>query len=60
ALIVFIRSLGNVPVRINAFHAQGVYGEAASWHSATPADIEPLALALENEQITVIRPALYL
>jgi pyruvate-formate lyase-activating enzyme len=23
ALIVFIRSLGNVPVRINAFHAQG-------------------------------------
>lgn len=60
ALIAFIRSLGNIPVRINAFHAQGVYGEAASWRSATPADIEPLALALENEQITVIRPALYL
>jgi pyruvate-formate lyase-activating enzyme len=52
--------LGNVPVRINAFHAHGVYGEAARWRSATPEDIEPLAQALERQQITVIRPALYL
>ena len=59
-LTTFILGLGNVPVRINAFHAHGVYGEAASWRSATPDDIEPLALALEKQHITVIRPALYL
>ena len=35
-LSAFIRQLGNIPVRINAFHAHGVYGEAASWRSATP------------------------
>ncbi|MBD3716997.1 hypothetical protein IE994_09375 [Enterobacter hormaechei] len=33
-------------MRINAFHAHGVYGEAARWRSATPEDIEPLAQAL--------------
>lgn len=60
ALTAFIHALGNVPVRINAFHAHGVYGEAASWRSATPEDIEPLARALEQQQIVVIRPALYL
>lgn len=60
ALCDFILSLGNVPVRLNAFHAHGVYGEAASWRSATPDDIEPLAQALEKRQIAVIRPALYL
>ncbi|MDU4274429.1 MAG: YjjW family glycine radical enzyme activase, partial [Enterobacter asburiae] len=38
----------------------GVYGEAASWRSATPEDVEPLARALEKQKITVIRPALYL
>ena len=59
-LTAFIHTLGNVPVRINAFHIHGVYGEAARWRSATPEDIEPLALALEQQQITVIRPALYL
>lgn len=59
-LTTFIRGLGNVPVRINAFHAHGVYGEAASWRSAKPEDIEPLAQALEKQKITVIRPALYL
>jgi len=60
ALTAFIRSLGSVPVRINAFHAHGVYGEAALWRSATADDVEPLALALEKHRITVIRPALYL
>ena len=59
-LTAFIHGLGNVPVRINAFHAHGVYGEAASWRSATPEDVEPLARALEKQKITVIRPALYL
>ena len=59
-LTTFIHGLGNVPVRINAFHAHGVYGEAASWRSATPEDVEPLARALEKQKITVIRPALYL
>ena len=49
-LIAFILELGNVPVRINAFHAHGVYGEAASWRSATREDIEPLARALENRR----------
>ncbi|MCH0622751.1 YjjW family glycine radical enzyme activase, partial [Klebsiella pneumoniae] len=31
SLTAFIHALGNVPVRINAFHAHGVYGEAARW-----------------------------
>jgi len=60
SLTAFIHTLGNVPVRINAFHAHGAYGEAARWRSVTPEDIEPLAQALERQQITVIRPALYL
>lgn len=59
-LIKFIRQLGDVPVRINAFHAHGVYGEARHWRSATAEDVEPLAQLLEREQISVIRPALYL
>ena len=59
-LVNFIRRLGNVPVRINAFHAHGVYGEASRWRSATPEDVEPLAQMLESHRITVIRPALYL
>lgn len=40
SLTAFIHALGNVPVRINAFHAHGVYGEAARWRSAAPEDIE--------------------
>jgi YjjW family glycine radical enzyme activase len=60
SLIAFIHALGDVPVRINAFHAHGVYGEAASWRSATAEDVEPLARALEKQRIAVIRPALYL
>lgn len=60
ALAAFIHALGEIPVRINAFHAHGVYGEAKNWRSATPEDVEPLAQALEARAITVVRPALYL
>nr|WP_318383092.1 YjjW family glycine radical enzyme activase [uncultured Enterobacter sp.] len=57
----FIASLAGVPVRINAFHAHGVYGEAKSWRSATPEDVEPLAQALRERGVSrVILPALYL
>lgn len=59
-LVAFIHRLGDVPVRINAFHAHGVYGEARHWRSATAEDVEPLARVLERERIRVIRPALYL
>lgn len=59
-LVAFIRRLGDVPVRINAFHAHGVYGEARHWRSATAEDVEPLAGVLERERIRVIRPAFYL
>ncbi|QKN83396.1 YjjW family glycine radical enzyme activase [Scandinavium goeteborgense] len=57
----FIRSLGEVPVRLNAFHAHGVYGEAKTWRSARAGDIEPLAQALQDRGIQhIILPALYL
>ena len=57
----FIRALGEIPVRLNAFHAHGVYGEAKSWRSAGPEDVEPLAEALKQRGITnIILPALYL
>lgn len=57
----FIGELGDVPVRLNAFHAHGVYGEAKQWHSATAGDVEPLAQALEVRGVNrVILPALYL
>ncbi|MGK9172478.1 YjjW family glycine radical enzyme activase [Yokenella regensburgei] len=61
ALAAFIQTLGEVPVRLNAFHAHGVYGEAKQWRSAGAQDVEPLAQALETRGITnVILPALYL
>ncbi|MGY5958557.1 YjjW family glycine radical enzyme activase [Kosakonia sp. BK9b] len=61
ALAAFIGELGEVPVRLNAFHAHGVFGEAQNWRSATSEDIEPLAEALEERGVrTVLRPALYL
>ncbi|OLR19657.1 YjjW family glycine radical enzyme activase [Enterobacter kobei] len=60
-LSAFIGSLGNVSVRLNAFHAHGVYGEGAQWRSATPAEVEPLATALRERGVEkVILPALYL
>lgn len=61
ALSEFIHDLGKVPVRLNAFHAYGVYGEAKTWRSAGPDDIEALAQALRARGITqIIPPALYL
>jgi YjjW family glycine radical enzyme activase len=57
----FIRSLEDVPLRLNAFHAHGVYGEAKTWRSAGAQDVEPLAQALNDRGITeIILPALYL
>ncbi len=61
ALSAFIASLGDVPVRLNAFHAHGVYGEAKTWRSAGPQDIEAVSQALQAGGITrLIPPALYL
>ncbi|BBR60690.1 glycine radical enzyme activase [Klebsiella sp. WP7-S18-CRE-02] len=61
SLCAFITSLGDVPVRLNAFHAHGVYGEAKTWRSAGPQDIEALSQALQAGGITkIIPPALYL
>lgn len=47
-LAALIKGLGDVPVRLNAFHAHGVYGEAQSWPSATPEDVERLADSLRE------------
>lgn len=60
-LAAFIATLGNVPIRLNAFHAHGVYGEARNWPSATPDDVEALASALQDRGVNnLIFPALYL
>lgn len=60
-LSAFIAQLGDIPVRLNAFHAHGVYGEAKAWRSAGPQDIEALSQALRAGGITtLIPPALYL
>lgn len=60
-LSAFIHRLGNVPVRLNAFHAHGVYGDAQSWPGATPGDVEQLANALRKRGVdNLIFPALYL
>ncbi|HAT1570126.1 TPA: YjjW family glycine radical enzyme activase [Kluyvera cryocrescens] len=61
ALSAFISALGDIPVRLNAFHAHGVYGEAKSWRSAGPQDVEAVSQALQARGITrIIPPALYL
>lgn len=61
ALAEFILLLDDVPVRLNAFHHHGVYGPASAWLTATKADIEQVAQALEARGVgAVIRPALYL
>lgn len=61
SLAVFISQLGNVPVRLNAFHAHGVFGEASEWASATPNDVQQLAAALQQRGVdNLIFPALYL
>lgn len=61
ALAAFIRQLGDVPVRLNAFHAHGTYGEARAWASAAPEEVEELADALRERGVTkLLFPALYL
>lgn len=61
SLAAFIMSLGEVPVRLNVFHAQGVYGEAKAWPSATSEDVEQLAQRLRERGVdNLIFPALYL
>lgn len=61
SLAVFISQLGTVPVRLNAFHAHGVFGEASEWASATPNDVQQLATALQQRSVdNLIFPALYL
>ncbi|HFQ8225980.1 TPA: YjjW family glycine radical enzyme activase [Citrobacter freundii] len=61
SLAVFISQLSNVPVRLNAFHAHGVFGEASEWASATPNDVQQLATALQQRGVdNLIFPALYL
>lgn len=60
-LAAFISQLGNIPVRLNAFHAHGVYGVAQAWPSATPDDVLQLAEALRQHGVdNLIFPALYL
>lgn len=60
-LAAFITQLSNVPVRLNAFHAHGVYGEAREWPGATPNDVQQLADALRERGVdNLIFPALYL
>ncbi|HHU0691971.1 YjjW family glycine radical enzyme activase [Citrobacter sp. Marseille-Q3906] len=60
-LAAFITQLGRVPVRLNAFHAHGVYGEAKAWANATPEDVEQLAKELRKRGVdNLIYPALYL
>lgn len=61
ALATFIKKLGDVPVRLNAFHAHGVYGEAKTWPGATPQEVEALATALRDRGVNNLNfPALYL
>ncbi|WP_336219592.1 YjjW family glycine radical enzyme activase [Citrobacter amalonaticus] len=61
ALAAFIKKLGDIPVRLNAFHAHGVYGEAKTWPGATPQEVETLAKALRDRGVdNLIFPALYL
>lgn len=61
SLAAFITSLGEVPVRLNAFHAHGVYGEAKAWPGATPQEVERLADGLRARGVAkLILPALYL
>ncbi|MDN6681563.1 MAG: YjjW family glycine radical enzyme activase, partial [Enterobacterales bacterium] len=60
-LAQFITTLGDIPVRLNAFHHHGVRGDAQVWQSATKEDIETLAAALTQRGVKqIIRPALYL
>lgn len=57
----FINSLGeSIPVRINAFHNHGVYGEAAEWASAKKEDVKLLKKELIKKGIILIKsPEIY-
>lgn len=60
-LSAFLKGLGPVPVRINAFHHHGTYGEARAWRAASRQDVEQLASALRMRGISdIVLPALYL
>lgn len=60
-LSLFINSLGeSIPVRINAFHNHGVYGEAAEWASAKKEDVKLLKKELIKKGIILIKsPEIY-
>ena len=61
SLSAFLKGLGSVPVRINAFHHHGTNGEARTWRAASRQDVEPLASALRQRGISdIVLPALYL
>ncbi|MEA0983897.1 YjjW family glycine radical enzyme activase, partial [Salmonella enterica subsp. enterica serovar Enteritidis] len=56
-----ITSLGGVPGRWSALHANGVYGEAKAWQGGTPQEVERVADGLRARGVgKLILPALYL
>lgn len=60
-LSAFLKGLGSVPVRINAFHHHGTVGEARAWRAANRQDVEQLASALRQRGINdIVLPALFL
>ncbi|WP_312981805.1 YjjW family glycine radical enzyme activase [Atlantibacter sp.] len=60
-LSAFLRELGPITLRINAFHHHGTYGMAREWRTATRQDVEQLASALRQRGIRdIVLPALYL
>lgn len=60
-LSAFLKGLGAVPVRINAFHHHGTRGEARAWRAARREDVEQLAAALQQRGVSqIVLPALYL
>ena len=60
-LAQFITTLGDIPVRLTAFHHHGGRGAAEAWETATKADYVTLAAApTPRGGKQIIRPALYL
>ncbi|OAT33150.1 YjjW family glycine radical enzyme activase [Proteus myxofaciens] len=57
----FINSLGeSIPIRINAFHQHGVYGEAVNWLAASMIDIDILEEKLNKNKIySINKPEIY-
>lgn len=61
ALSAFLRELGPITLRINAFHNHGTYGEARAWQPASQQEVETLAEALTRRGMSrILLPALYL